>query len=73
MANAQLADAFSSFIAAAGRLEHSHWQLHDEVTQLRTQLEERNRALASSLAENERMRIALRQILDALALRRGSS
>jgi two-component system sensor histidine kinase FlrB len=66
MANAQLADAFSSFIAAAGRLEHSHWQLHDEVTHLRTQLEERNRALASSLAENERMRIALRQILDAL-------
>ncbi|MGH9499985.1 MAG: sensor histidine kinase [Terriglobales bacterium] len=66
MANAQLADAFSSFIAAAGRLEHSHWQLHDEVTQLRTQLEERNRALASSLAENENMRIALRQILDAL-------
>ncbi len=66
MANAQLADAFTSFIAAAGRLEHSHWQLHDEVTQLRTQLEERNRALASSVAENERMRIALRQILDAL-------
>lgn len=66
MANAQLADAFSSFIAAAGRLEHSHWQLHDEVTHLRTQLEERNRALASSLAENESMRIALRQILDAL-------
>jgi two-component system sensor histidine kinase FlrB len=66
MANAQLADAFSSFIAAAGRLEHSHWQLHDEVAHLRTQLEERNRDLASSLAENERMRIALRQILDAL-------
>ena len=66
MANAQLTDAFSSFIAAAGRLEHSHWQLHDEVTRLRTQLEQRNRALAASLAENERMRIALRQILDAL-------
>ena len=66
MANAQLADAFSSFIAAAGRLEHSHWQLHDEVTHLRAQLEERNRALASSVAENESMRIALRQILDAL-------
>jgi signal transduction histidine kinase len=66
MGNAQLADAFSSFIAAAGRLEHSHWQLHDEVTNLRTQLEERNRALAASVAENESMRIALRQILDAL-------
>jgi two-component system sensor histidine kinase FlrB len=66
IANAQLADAFSSFIAAAGRLEHSHWQLHEEVAHLRTQLEERNRALASSVAENERMRVALRQILDAL-------
>ena len=66
LAKAQLADAFSSFIAAAGRLEHSHWQLHEEVAQLRRQLEDRNRALASSMAENERMRITLRQILDAL-------
>ncbi len=65
-AGAALADAFSSFIAAADRLERSHWELHDEVSQLRAQLEERNRALASSMAENERMRIALRQILDAL-------
>jgi len=61
-----LADAFSTFIAAADRLERSHWQLHDEVSQLRAELEERNRALASSVAENERMRLALRQILDAL-------
>ncbi|HXW90246.1 MAG TPA: ATP-binding protein [Terriglobales bacterium] len=63
---AHLADAFATFIAAADRLERSHWQLHNEVGQLRTQLEERNRALASSLAENDRMRVALRQILDAL-------
>lgn len=62
----QLTDAFAAFIAAANRLERSHWQLHDEVRQLRSQLEERNRALASSVAENERMRIMLRQILDAL-------
>jgi two-component system, sensor histidine kinase FlrB len=61
-----LADAFSSFIAAADRLERSHWELHDEVSRLRSELEERNRALASSMAENERMRLALRQILDAL-------
>jgi PAS domain-containing protein len=61
-----LTDAFTSFIAAADRLERSHWQLHQEVSQLRTQLEERNRALASSKAENDRMRIALAQILDAL-------
>src|SRR5581483_2497690 len=62
----RLADAFASFIAAADRLETSHRQLHQEVASLRMQLEERNRALASSLAENERMRVALRQILDAL-------
>ncbi len=61
-----LTDAFAAFITAANRLENSHWQLHDEVAQLRRQLEERNRALASSLAENERIRILLRQILDAL-------
>lgn len=61
-----LADAFSTFVAAADRLERSHWQLHDEVSQLRAELEERNRALATSQAENDRMRIALRHILDAL-------
>jgi signal transduction histidine kinase len=63
---AHLADAFATFIEAADRLERSHWQLHNEVGQLRAQLEERNRALAYSLAENDRMRVALRQILDAL-------
>lgn len=61
-----LANAFSTFIAAADRLERSHSQLHDEVSELRLQLEERNRALASSMAENERMRFVLQQILDAL-------
>ena len=66
MANGPLADAFASFVAAADRLETSHRQLHQEVASLRMQLEERNRALASSLAENERMRLVLRQILDAL-------
>jgi signal transduction histidine kinase len=63
---APLADAFATFVAAADRLERSHWQLHNEVGQLRAQLEERNRALAYSLAENDRMRVELRQILDAL-------
>lgn len=61
-----LSDAFAAFITAANRLEHSHWQLHDEVAQLRLQLEERNQALASSLAENDRIRILLRQVLDTL-------
>jgi len=66
IAEAQLADAFTAFIGAANRLEDSHRHLHDEVAELRRQLEDRNRALASSVAENERMRITLRQILDAL-------
>lgn len=61
-----LTDAFSAFISAAGRLEHSYGQLHEEVAQLRVQLADRNRALATSLEENERMRILHREILDAL-------
>jgi two-component system sensor histidine kinase FlrB len=61
-----LADAFGAFVSAATRLERSYCQLHDEVAQLRTQLEERNRALASSLEENARMRILHGQILEAL-------
>jgi len=61
-----LADAFSVFISAAARLELSYAQLHDEVSLLRAQLEERNRALASSLEENARMKIVHSQILDAL-------
>jgi two-component system sensor histidine kinase FlrB len=62
----QLTEAFDAFVAAASRLEHSHRQLHEEVAELRKQLAERNRALASSVAETERTRGALRQILDAL-------
>jgi signal transduction histidine kinase len=61
----QLVDAFTAFIGAADRLEDTHRQLHDEVAELRSQLEERNRALASSVAETEGMRVLLRQILDA--------
>jgi signal transduction histidine kinase len=65
-ADPPLADAFTAFISAAGRLERSYGYLHEEVAQLRTQLEERNRALASSLAENERMRVLHTEILAAL-------
>jgi signal transduction histidine kinase len=65
IAESQLADAFRAFIGAANRLEDTHRQLHDEVAELRSQLEQRNRALASSVAETERMRVLLRQILDA--------
>lgn len=61
-----LADAFSEFIAAAGRLEHSYQELQKEVVQLRTELQDRNTALQSSLAENERMRLALQRLVGAL-------
>ncbi len=66
IAESQLADAFTAFIGAANRLEDTHRQLHGEVAELRKQLEERNRALAFSVAETERMRGTLRQILDTL-------
>jgi signal transduction histidine kinase len=59
-------DTFSAFISAANRLEQSHRELHTEVRYLRTQLEERNRALAASVLEAEKMRVALRNILNAL-------
>jgi signal transduction histidine kinase len=61
-----LADAFAAFTAAAGRLEFSYQQLQSEVARLREELEERNAALTSSLAENEKMRLALARILEAL-------
>jgi signal transduction histidine kinase len=66
IAESQLTDAFTAFIVAANRLEDSHRLLHEEVAELRTQLAERNRALASSVAETDRTRVLLRQILDAL-------
>jgi two-component system sensor histidine kinase FlrB len=61
-----LADAIAAFTAAAGRLEGSYQQLQGEVARLREVLEERNAALGSSLAENERMRAGLSRILEAL-------
>ncbi len=61
-----LADAFSEFAAAAERLEHSYQELQTEVSQLRATLAERSRALCTSRAENSRMKLTLRQILDSL-------
>jgi two-component system sensor histidine kinase FlrB len=66
LTEAPITDAFAAFISAANRLEHSHLELHKEVRHLRTQLEERNRALAASVLEANRMRVALRNILNAL-------
>ena len=61
-----LADAFSEFIAAAARLEGSYGELQQQVAHLSLELAERNAALNASLAENERMRLALQQIVDSM-------
>jgi signal transduction histidine kinase len=65
-AEGALAEVFDAFIATAGRMENSYGQLQGEVAQLRRELEERNAALAVSLAENQSMRSALHRILDSL-------
>jgi two-component system sensor histidine kinase FlrB len=61
-----LVSAFSEFILASSRLENSYRQLQQEVYELGLELSDRNAALNISLAENERMRIALQQILDSM-------
>jgi len=66
IAKGALAEAFDAFMATAGRMEASYSQLQGEVARLRRELEERNAALTSSLAENKNIRAALKRILDAL-------
>ena len=61
-----LADAFSEFISASSLLEASYRDLQQEVAHLGTELAERNAALSRSLAENDRMRAALQQIIDSM-------
>lgn len=61
-----LADAFSEFISASGRLETSYRDLQAEVARLDLKVAERNAALMKSLSENERMRTALQQIIDSM-------
>jgi two-component system sensor histidine kinase FlrB len=61
-----LADAFSEFISASAQLEASYRDLQSEVAHLGLELSERNLALSRSLAENDRMRAALQQMLDSL-------
>ena len=61
-----LADAFSEFIAASSVLESSYRDLQSEVSRLGSELSKRNAALTRSLAENDRMRAALQQILDSM-------
>ncbi len=61
-----LAEAFSDFIAASGRLEASYRDLQSEVAQLNSELAERNAALEASLRENEQMRLALIALVDSM-------
>src|SRR3954470_14926531 len=61
-----LTEAFNAFMATAGRMEASYSQLQSEVARLRRELEDRNAALTSSLAENKKIRAALQRILDSL-------
>ena len=61
-----LGEAFATFNAAAASLERSYQGLQAELERLRFELEEKNRTLAASLEENERMRHHLDAILAAL-------
>ncbi len=61
-----LADAFSEFIATSSRLEASYRELQAEVYGLGQELADRNVELNVSLAKNERMRLALQQIVDSM-------
>jgi len=61
-----LASEFSEFISSASRLENSYRALQVEVSILGLELSERNAALHASLSENERMRLALQQIVDSM-------
>ncbi|HEX4031329.1 MAG TPA: PAS domain-containing sensor histidine kinase [Terracidiphilus sp.] len=61
-----LADAFSEFISASAQLESSYRDLQTKVAHLSTELADRNAALTRSLAENDRMRAALQQIIDSM-------
>lgn len=61
-----LASAFSEFIAVSSRLEDSYRDLQQQVCELSLELAKRNAALQQSQAENERMRLALEQIVSCM-------
>jgi signal transduction histidine kinase len=62
----QLADAFMEFISASSQLEASYRDLQQEVTHLGVELAQRNAELTRSLAENNRMRATLQQMIDSM-------
>ena len=61
-----LAAAFASFTQTAGALETTYTKLQAEVGRLRHELENKNRSLAHSLEENQRIRAYLAKILEGL-------
>jgi two-component system sensor histidine kinase FlrB len=61
-----LAAAFASFTQTAGALETTYTKLQAEVGRLRHELENKNRSLAQSLEENQRMRAYLARIVEGL-------
>ncbi|HEY1648499.1 MAG TPA: PAS domain-containing sensor histidine kinase [Terracidiphilus sp.] len=61
-----LADAFSEFISASTLLETSYRELQQKVAHLSVELADRNAELTRSLAENDRMRAALQQMIDSM-------
>jgi signal transduction histidine kinase len=65
-ARRELAAAFASFSQTAGALETTYNNLQTEVGRLRHELENKNRSLAQSLAENQRMRAYLAAIVEGL-------
>ena len=62
----ELAEAFSAFISASARLEHSYRELQAEVAELSSALSERNQALNQSLSEKRRLDLTLERILEAI-------
>ncbi len=62
----ELAEACSSFVSSSAKLEQSYRELQSDVSALRLELAERNAALRASLSENERVRVALHEIVDSM-------
>jgi len=61
-----LAAAFASFSQTAGALETTYAKLQAEVGRLRHEIENKNRSLAQSLEENQRMQAYLAGIVESL-------
>jgi len=66
LSTACLVAAFASFNQTAGALETTYTKLQAEVGRLRHELEDKNRSLAQSLEENQRMRTYLARIVEGL-------